>query len=148
MLSKPERALHGDGLCHISRCALAGCCGWPGRGSAPHTCCRHTYQSDGSLVISHVKPEDAGTYTCLTSDGRTESRQIQLQITGELSSAPDWRGSSGQLMVIDHRLNKASCRSKLPLLPRGSVEAAGLLLVLPRDKALGLKYFLPCRATP
>uniref|UniRef100_A0A8C9EQJ0 Papilin n=1 Tax=Pavo cristatus TaxID=9049 RepID=A0A8C9EQJ0_PAVCR len=43
---------------------------------------RHTYQSDGSLVISHVKLEDAGTYTCLISDGRTERRQlIQLQIT-------------------------------------------------------------------
>ncbi|KAM6273650.1 papilin isoform 2-T2 [Porphyrio hochstetteri] len=41
---------------------------------------RHTYQSDSSLVISHVKPEDAGTYTCLISDGRTESRQIQLRI--------------------------------------------------------------------
>uniref|UniRef100_A0A8C2TVE6 Papilin n=1 Tax=Coturnix japonica TaxID=93934 RepID=A0A8C2TVE6_COTJA len=35
---------------------------------------RHTYQSDSSLVISHVKLEDAGTYTCLISDGRTERR--------------------------------------------------------------------------
>ncbi|KFP54465.1 Papilin, partial [Cathartes aura] len=61
---------------------------------------RHTYQSDSSLVISHVKLEDAGTYTCLISDGRTESQQIQLQI-----------------IVIDNRSNKASCRSKLPLLP-------------------------------
>uniref|UniRef100_A0A8C0I861 Papilin, proteoglycan like sulfated glycoprotein n=1 Tax=Bubo bubo TaxID=30461 RepID=A0A8C0I861_BUBBB len=43
---------------------------------------RHTYQSDSSLVISHVKLEDTGTYTCLISDGRTESRQIQLQIIG------------------------------------------------------------------
>ncbi|NWT09893.1 PPN protein, partial [Vireo altiloquus] len=47
---------------------------------------RHTYQSDSSLVISHVEPEDAGTYTCLTSDGRTESRQIQLQITEHQST--------------------------------------------------------------
>lgn len=61
-------------------------------------CCRHTYQSDSSLVISHVEPGDAGTYTCRTSDGSTESRQIQLQITGELSSARDRRGNSGLLI--------------------------------------------------
>lgn len=115
---------------------------WPGRAALPALlCCRHTYQSDSSLVISHVEPGDAGTYTCRTSVGRTESRQIQLQITGELSSARDWRGNS--LMVTDHRLHKASYRSKVPLLPRGSVEAAGPLLVLPHDKALALKYFLP-----
>ncbi|XP_051477878.1 papilin [Apus apus] len=48
--------------------------------SRPVSSDRHTYQSDSSLVISHVKPEDAGTYTCLISDGRTESRQIQLRI--------------------------------------------------------------------
>lgn len=53
----------------------------------PCSCCRHTYQSDSSLVISHSKPEDAGIYTCLVSDGRTERRQIQLQIIGDLSSA-------------------------------------------------------------
>ncbi|XP_009668707.2 papilin isoform X2 [Struthio camelus] len=44
---------------------------------------RHTYQSDSSLVISHIKSEDTGTYTCLISNGRTERperRQIQLQI--------------------------------------------------------------------
>ncbi|KFV67467.1 Papilin, partial [Dryobates pubescens] len=41
---------------------------------------RHTYQSDSSLVISHVKLEDAGTYSCHISDGRTERRQIRLQI--------------------------------------------------------------------
>ncbi|KGL86288.1 Papilin, partial [Charadrius vociferus] len=89
---------------------------------------RHTYQSDSSLVISHVKPEDAGTYMCLISDGRPESRQIQLQI----------------IAVIDN--NKASCRSNLPPLlhrmPRGTEEAAGLLLVLPPVKAL------LCSATP
>ncbi|KFP67699.1 Papilin, partial [Cariama cristata] len=71
---------------------------------------RHTYQSDSSLVISHAKPEDAGTYTCLISDGRTESRQIRLQIIG---------------------------------LPRGSVEAAGLLLELPHDQSLSHKAPAP-----
>ncbi|KFV44351.1 Papilin, partial [Gavia stellata] len=76
---------------------------------------RHTYQSDSSLVISHVKPEDAGTYTCLIADGRTESRQIQLQIIG---------------------------------VPRGSVGAAGLLLVLPHDKALALKQLRMDKSEP
>uniref|UniRef100_H0ZLV2 Papilin, proteoglycan like sulfated glycoprotein n=1 Tax=Taeniopygia guttata TaxID=59729 RepID=H0ZLV2_TAEGU len=63
---------------------------------------RHTYQSDSSLVISHVQPEDAGTYTCLTSDGRMESRQIQLQITGEFIFCPGperpHRNKGGQII--------------------------------------------------
>lgn len=54
--------------------------------SHPCSSRRHTYRSDSSLVISHVKPEDAGTYTCIISDGRTERRQIQLQIIGNLPS--------------------------------------------------------------
>ncbi|XP_053111490.1 papilin isoform X2 [Hemicordylus capensis] len=41
---------------------------------------RHTYQSDSSLVISQLRAEDAGTYTCIISNGRTERRQIQLRI--------------------------------------------------------------------
>ena len=53
----------------------------------PGSCCRHTSQSDGSLLISNAKPEDAGTYMCLGSDRRTESRQVRLQITGDFSSA-------------------------------------------------------------
>uniref|UniRef100_A0A8C3QUS1 Ig-like domain-containing protein n=1 Tax=Cyanoderma ruficeps TaxID=181631 RepID=A0A8C3QUS1_9PASS len=57
------------------------------KNSRPVSSDRHTYQSDGSLVISHVEPQDAGTYTCRTSHGRTESRQIQLHITEHQSSA-------------------------------------------------------------
>lgn len=41
---------------------------------------RYTYQSDSSLVISQLKAEDAGTYACIISNGRTERRQIQLRI--------------------------------------------------------------------
>lgn len=44
--------------------------------------CRHTYQSDSSLVISQLRAEDAGTYMCIISNGRTEHRQIQLRIKG------------------------------------------------------------------
>ncbi|KAJ7344775.1 hypothetical protein JRQ81_000725, partial [Phrynocephalus forsythii] len=38
---------------------------------------RHTYQSDSSLVISQLRAEDAGTYVCIISNGRTERRQIE-----------------------------------------------------------------------
>ncbi|KFR09596.1 Papilin, partial [Opisthocomus hoazin] len=93
---------------------------------------RHTSQSDGSLLISNAKPEDAGTYMCLGSDRRTESRQVRLQITGDFSSA---------------LLPKRQSVSSAVGVPRGSVEAAGLLPVLPHDKALALKHLLPCSAT-
>ncbi|NXC93011.1 PPN protein, partial [Certhia familiaris] len=61
------------------------------KNSRPVSSDRHILQPDSSLLISHGEPQDAGTYTCRTSDGRTESRQIQLQITNELSSAQDRR---------------------------------------------------------
>ncbi|XP_060117802.1 papilin isoform X1 [Heteronotia binoei] len=48
---------------------------------------RHTYQSDSSLVISQLRAEDAGTYSCLISNGRTEHRQIQLRIKGIYGAA-------------------------------------------------------------
>ncbi|NXE21965.1 PPN protein, partial [Ardeotis kori] len=64
---------------------------------------RHIYQSDSSLVISHAKPEDAGTYTCLVSDGRTESRQIQLQII-EYQSAVLAEGERGRRVL--HKENQ------------------------------------------
>ncbi|KFP73678.1 Papilin, partial [Acanthisitta chloris] len=95
------------------------------KNSRPVSSDRHTYQSDNSLVISHVKPEDAGTYTCFTSDRRTESQQIQLQITASPSS---WSCAVG--------------------VPRGSVEAAGPLLVLPCDKALALKQLRMDKSEP
>uniref|UniRef100_A0A803W5P1 Papilin n=1 Tax=Ficedula albicollis TaxID=59894 RepID=A0A803W5P1_FICAL len=68
------------------------------RNSRPVSSDRHTYQSDSSLVISHVQLQDGGTYTCrtYTSDGRTESRQIQLQITGECHR----RGNSGKFLIF------------------------------------------------
>ncbi|NXS62242.1 PPN protein, partial [Brachypteracias leptosomus] len=63
---------------------------------------RHTYQSDSSLVISHVKPEDAGTYTCLISDGRTERRQIRLQIL-EYQGAALAEGERAQVLHKEHQ---------------------------------------------
>nr|XP_027314974.2 papilin isoform X3 [Anas platyrhynchos] len=78
---------------------------------------RHTYQSDSSLVISHSKPEDAGIYTCLVSDGRTERRQIQLQII-EYQSAVLAEGERGQVLRKENQQHQE--------LPRGGkvVQAA------------------------
>ncbi|NWH47729.1 PPN protein, partial [Fregata magnificens] len=70
---------------------------------------RHTYQSDSSLVISHVKLEDAGTYTCLISDGRTESREIQLQII-EYQSAVLAEGERGRVLHKENQQHRELSR--------------------------------------
>ncbi|XP_054827005.1 papilin [Eublepharis macularius] len=57
---------------------------------------RHTYQSDSSLVISQLRAEDAGTYMCIISNGRTERRQIQLSIKG-IYGPPVAHGTRHQL---------------------------------------------------
>ncbi|XP_056403044.1 papilin isoform X2 [Hyla sarda] len=55
---------------------------WQKDGS-PVSSTRHTYQSDSSLVINNVRPEDAGTYTCMVSSGnRRETHRVRLQVTG------------------------------------------------------------------
>uniref|UniRef100_A0A7M4FQK1 Papilin n=1 Tax=Crocodylus porosus TaxID=8502 RepID=A0A7M4FQK1_CROPO len=51
----------------------------------PVSSARHTYQSDSSLVVSQVRPEDAGTYTCIISNGRMERREIRLRIKAALA---------------------------------------------------------------
>ncbi|NXP20107.1 PPN protein, partial [Scytalopus superciliaris] len=88
------------------------------KNSRPVSSDRHTYQSDSSLVISHVKPEDAGMYTCLTSDGRTESRQIQLQIT-EYQSTVLAEGERGRVLHKENQQQQELSRS------RNVVQAAG-----------------------
>ncbi|NXP46671.1 PPN protein, partial [Heliornis fulica] len=72
---------------------------------------RHTYQSDSSLVISHVKPEDAGTYTCLISDGRMESRQIQLRII-EYQSTVLAEGERGQVLHKENQPHRERSRGR------------------------------------
>ncbi|XP_063803739.1 papilin isoform X2 [Pseudophryne corroboree] len=48
---------------------------------------RHTYQSDNSLVISHVRAEDAGSYMCMVSNGnRRETHRVQLEVNGRESN--------------------------------------------------------------
>lgn len=128
----------------FARCAVRGCCGRPGRGSAPRSVagtpssptapCSSPTSSPGTLAPTRAALPTggprAGRFSC-----RSQVNYLLLR-TGGVA-----QGSS--FMVIDHRLSKASCRNKLPLLPRGSVEVAGPLLVLLHDKAFALKYFLP-----
>ncbi|XP_075048304.1 papilin isoform X2 [Mixophyes fleayi] len=48
---------------------------------------RHTYQSDNSLVINHVRAEDSGVYTCMVSNGnRRETHRVQLEVNGRESN--------------------------------------------------------------
>lgn len=84
----PVTPVWSTGFCFFSKLVRALHGGQAEAIHAFHPCSsrRHTHRSDSSLVISHVKPEDAGTYTCLISDGRTETRRIQLQIIGDLPS--------------------------------------------------------------
>ncbi|KFZ64773.1 Papilin, partial [Antrostomus carolinensis] len=103
---------------------------------------RHTYQSDSSLVISHIKPEDAGTYTCLISDRRTETRQIQLQII------------EGERVWVLHKENKQQelSRGKKVVQAAGSSEHQQFTYRLRMDKSepsvveanVGERVRLPC----
>ncbi|XP_019588925.2 papilin [Rhinolophus sinicus] len=43
---------------------------------------RHRLQPDGSLVISPLRAEDAGTYSCGSSRPVRDSQKIQLRVTG------------------------------------------------------------------
>ncbi|KAM8920863.1 papilin [Pelodytes ibericus] len=47
----------------------------------PVSSARHAYQSDSSLVIMHIRTEDAGVYTCLASNGnRRETHRVLLNV--------------------------------------------------------------------
>lgn len=43
---------------------------------------RHRLQPDGSLVISPLRAEDAGTYSCGSTKPGRDSQKIHLRITG------------------------------------------------------------------
>ncbi|XP_068049426.1 papilin isoform X2 [Anomalospiza imberbis] len=112
---------------------------------------RHTYQSDSSLVISHVQPEDAGTYTCLTSDGRTESRQIQLQIT-EYQSSVLAEGERGRVLQEANQQRRGLSRGRQLVQAAGSSVRQQLTYRLKMDKSeptvveanVGERVRLPC----
>ncbi|XP_072819476.1 papilin isoform X2 [Vicugna pacos] len=55
--------------------------GWQKNGQ-PISSDRHKLQPDGSLVISPLQAEDAGTYSCGSTRPDHDSQKIQLRITG------------------------------------------------------------------
>ncbi|NXO41200.1 PPN protein, partial [Locustella ochotensis] len=121
------------------------------KNSRPVSSDRHTYQSDSSLVISHVQPEDAGTYTCRTSDGRTESRQIQLQIT-EYQSTVLAEGERGRVLQKADQQHRGLSRGRQPVQAAGSSARQQLAYRLKMDKTgptvveanVGERVRLPC----
>ncbi|NWI47327.1 PPN protein, partial [Picathartes gymnocephalus] len=121
------------------------------KNSRPVSSERHTYQSDSSLVISHVEPGDAGTYTCLTSDGRTESRQIQLQIT-EYQSTVLAEGERGRVLHKADQQYRGLSRGRQLVQTAGSSVRQQLTYRLKMDKSeptvveanVGERVRLPC----
>ncbi|NWH86147.1 PPN protein, partial [Aegithalos caudatus] len=121
------------------------------KNSRPVSSDRHTYQSDSSLVISHLEPEDAGTYTCRTSDGRTESRQIQLQIT-EYQSTVLAEGERGRVLHEASQQLRGLSRGRQPAPAAGPSVRQQLAYRLKMDKSeptvveanVGERVRLPC----
>ncbi|NXB42773.1 PPN protein, partial [Leucopsar rothschildi] len=121
------------------------------KNSRPVSSDRHTYQSDSSLVISHVQPQDAGTYTCRTSDGRTESRQIQLQIT-EYPSTVLAEGERGRVLHQANPQHRGLTRGRQLVPAAGSSVRQPLAYRLKMDKSeptvveanVGERVRLPC----
>ncbi|NXC71351.1 PPN protein, partial [Anhinga anhinga] len=112
---------------------------------------RHTYQSDSSLVISHVKLEDAGTYTCRISDGRTESREVQLQII-EYQSAVLAEGERGRVLHKENQQHRELSRGRKVVQAAGSSVHQQFTYRLRMDKSepsvveanVGERVRLPC----
>ncbi|NXW74308.1 PPN protein, partial [Hirundo rustica] len=121
------------------------------KNSRPVSSDRHTYQSDSSLVISHVEPQDAGTYTCRTSDGSTESRRIQLQIT-EYQSAVAAEGERGRVLHKANQQHRGLSRGRQLVQAAGSSVRQQLTYRLKMDKSeptvveanVGERVRLPC----
>ncbi|NWQ95545.1 PPN protein, partial [Burhinus bistriatus] len=112
---------------------------------------RHTYQSDSSLVISHLKTEDTGTYTCLISDGRTESREIQLQII-EYQGAALAEGERGRVLHKENQQQRELSRGRKVVQAAGSSVHQQFTYRLRMDKSepsvveanVGERIRLPC----
>nr|DBA14302.1 TPA: hypothetical protein GDO54_005295 [Pyxicephalus adspersus] len=90
---------------------------------------RYRKQADGSLVISRVSSEDAGTYTCATTNGnRREFKQIHLKIKGELKITEPPSGvmvsegeeASLKCVVRGDNANVQWSRNGVPVQPDGS----------------------------
>ncbi|XP_067895839.1 papilin isoform X2 [Heterodontus francisci] len=71
---------------------------------------RHIENRDGSLVISRVREQDAGLYTCHASNGRDQdSRQVQLNVQAATHIRPS-------LSVVEARVGFSA---QLPCLAEG-----------------------------
>ena len=68
---------------------------WSPELKLPFHSLRHRLQPDGSLVISRLRAEDAGTYSCGSRPGR-DSPKVQLHVTGVC--APPCTGSQGPVV--------------------------------------------------
>ncbi|NXA76811.1 PPN protein, partial [Thryothorus ludovicianus] len=112
---------------------------------------RLTPQPDGSLLIRRAQPQDAGTYTCRSSDGRTESRQIQLQIT-EYQSTVLAEGERGRVLHQANQQHRGLSRGRQPVHAAGSAVRQQLTYRLKMDKSeptvveanVGERVRLPC----
>ncbi|KAM5129347.1 papilin [Mantella aurantiaca] len=89
---------------------------------------RYRKQADGSLVISRVSSEDAGSYTCATTNGhRREFKQIQLKIKGELKitdppsgvTVSEGEEASLKCVVRGDNVNVQWSRNGVPVQPDG-----------------------------
>uniref|UniRef100_A0A7M4FNH9 Papilin n=1 Tax=Crocodylus porosus TaxID=8502 RepID=A0A7M4FNH9_CROPO len=115
----------------------------------PVSSARHTYQSDSSLVVSQVRPEDAGTYTCIISNGRMERREIRLRIKGDAQSSSR-RGQHPSEETHPHR--DLSREVKTVRVPSSSVyQQPSYRLIMAEeepsvvDANIGERVRLPCR---
>ncbi|XP_013362608.1 PREDICTED: papilin isoform X1 [Chinchilla lanigera] len=63
--------------------------GWQKDGQ-PISSDRHHLQPDGSLVISPLRAEDAGSYSCGASGPGRDSQHIQLRVTGADEAEPSY----------------------------------------------------------
>ncbi|NWI02089.1 PPN protein, partial [Tichodroma muraria] len=121
------------------------------KNSRPVSSDRHSLQPDSSLLISRIEPQDAGTYTCRTSDGRTESRQIQLQIT-EYQSTVLAEGERGRVLHQANQQHQGLSRGRQLVQAAGSSVRQQLTYRLKMDKSeptvveanVGERVRLPC----
>uniref|UniRef100_A0A8C8R5M9 Papilin n=1 Tax=Pelusios castaneus TaxID=367368 RepID=A0A8C8R5M9_9SAUR len=113
---------------------------------------RHAYQSDSSLVITHVRAEDAGTYMCIISNGKMESRRIQLRLKEDHGS-PLTEGVRSRLRNgLDHQhrdltagiktVQSAGSSVHQPLMYRLRMDKNEPSMV---DANIGERVSLPCR---
>ncbi|NXO81113.1 PPN protein, partial [Sitta europaea] len=121
------------------------------KNSRPVASDRHSFQPDGSLLISRAQPQDAGTYTCRTSDGRTGARQIQLQIT-EYQSTALAEGERGRVLQQANQQPRGLSRGRQLVQAAGSSVRQHVTYRLKMDKSeptvveanVGERVRLPC----